>query len=632
MFCERCGKRNPDGQRFCGYCGSPLVKAAVPEYEEFEERGVYRNAGEGNAYADQSAYGNNGEANGYADQTSYGNAGAGNAYADRTSYENGGGANAYANQDSYGYNGEANGYADQTSYGNDGGASGYTGRDSYDEDGYNVFDDLADLGYTEYARNGSAQQQSAPDAGADVYEDTAYGSTGYASGSDRQPSYRDSAAGQAYGAADAYDESAGWQADSAQNGSAAPANGKNPASAKKTSAKKTTAKKPPVKKSTSKKAAKKGIGPSFFVMIGTIAALALLLFFAYRTGQKITDPGKMAEQYGTAFASGDWETAYDCLSLEGADQELQSSLTESAYAAANARDGSIRYTFVSASQDDAVSGMEALSSQAGFDVTDQIASGDCFYTIHYYDENGDACTKEILLRKTGSKKYLFFDEWKICPVGMYTTGAKLQAPAGTDVTWSGALLSKTDSSDTADTYQIPASFNGTYGLEIAKSGFLTYKAIVSYDGTADLDYAKTALMPDESTQAELIKQFAADYQALLSGELNRAHFETVEGYFTKDALDSERAGDYYRTARDNAYSTDTGYGNLEVELSNISAVFEKYDFCAYGQPGDVVMQITCTAETSYTTDNATIQTGTEEQKLTVCYRMEDGVWKIQSLQ
>lgn len=63
MFCTKCGKQNPDGMRFCQYCGTPLMQGGQQQYQQngaqqsqYQQNGYQQNGYQQSQYQQADAY------------------------------------------------------------------------------------------------------------------------------------------------------------------------------------------------------------------------------------------------------------------------------------------------------------------------------------------------------------------------------------------------------------------------------------------------------------------------------------------------------------------------------------------------------------------------------------------------
>ena len=158
-----------------------------------------------------------------------------------------------------------------------------------------------------------------------------------------------------------------------------------------------------------------GNGKAILKLIGTISVelvvLVLLIFGAYKILDNRFSPKTIATDYWKATADCEWSEAYDYC-----DFPESTFLTKELYVAANADNTEpIHYkslTIKSSNQMDYEDYNEYL-----YNLKDQDQKT---YYVQYRKRGADNTTGEyITLTKTGKKKYLFWNEWKIVPTNSW---------------------------------------------------------------------------------------------------------------------------------------------------------------------------------------------------------------------
>ena len=134
----------------------------------------------------------------------------------------------------------------------------------------------------------------------------------------------------------------------------------------------------------------------------------------------------------------------------------------------------------------------------------------------------------------------------------------------------------------------------------------------------------------EASGNELLKLYGEAGQEYFSAALSGEDFSALQTYFTGEALEEGGVEDEFEDIQEAAYDAEDGYGILSVEISGLQAesvsAGEYYD----ARPGDVVLELSATvALTRGTGGGAPREAGGErEWPRPVCFRMEEGVWKI----
>lgn len=103
------------------------------------------------------------------------------------------------------------------------------------------------------------------------------------------------------------------------------------------------------------------------------------------------------------------------------------------------------------------------------------------YYVQYRKRGADNTTGEyITLTKTGKKKYLFWNEWKIVPTNSWVENLSYTIPVDASLSLNDKVID--DSSATTDdgqkTITIPYLFTGKYQLQVTEDGMKPYSEYV----------------------------------------------------------------------------------------------------------------------------------------------------------
>ncbi len=319
-----------------------------------------------------------------------------------------------------------------------------------------------------------------------------------------------------------------------------------------------------------------------------------------------------AEAFETALLSGNWSEAYSYLDLEG---ETSDFLTEEVFEQVMARTGASGYRSMT---------VEEVSSTENQKV----------YSFSYETGEGQE-TAAVTMNKTGNKKYLVLNEWKVDLSAAAAANVSIVIPSETQLLLNGLSpesegISNEEEQTTEYTFEF--LFNGIWEAQLTEENRADYSQDIqiseeSENGTVSL--AGAELYPDQELMDQILAQFTSDYQAILESSVNREDFSAVEQYFTAEAIEEGRAQNMYANACSQAYDPDTGNGIISYELSDIAATFVSTVRSGYAVAGDLVMEVQSTMNYSYY-DEGVEKSETSTSKGLLCYHQENGEWKIQS--
>lgn len=364
-----------------------------------------------------------------------------------------------------------------------------------------------------------------------------------------------------------------------------------------------------------------GNGKAILKLIGTISVelvvLVLLIFGAYKILDNRFSPKTIATDYWKATADCEWSEAYDYC-----DFPESTFLTKELYVAANADNTEpIHYkslTIKSSNQMDYEDYNEYL-----YNLKDQDQKT---YYVQYRKRGADNTTGEyITLTKTGKKKYLFWNEWKVVPTNSWVENLSYTIPVDASLFLNDKVID--DSSATTDdgqkTITIPYLFTGKYQLQVTEDGMKPYSEYV------DVSYSTYGesinLLPSEETLAALGEQAGTDIKFLLESALQGKSFKEVQDVFASTVMDNSTVKNDYQDVVDRIQNKDLKLTGLDV--SDFNATLD-------GQPynNEISMIVTTTWNEYYINywDEADNDLDTNRQ-FYVTYRKEDGQWKLTNL-
>lgn len=365
--------------------------------------------------------------------------------------------------------------------------------------------------------------------------------------------------------------------------------------------------------------------PVYWVLIGEIALAAAGIVLGWKVCRERFSAGHTAEIYAKALEEGNWGEAYDCLLIDE-----ETGLSREEYIAAREAAPDTQMDQVSVEE---LSGGKnlytgQLNPEAG------APSGEVHLELRY--RSGGDTKSSLLTAVSAGKKWFFFDEWKILPSNLYGEDVEIRVPKQALLILNGEeigrdTLQKTEGEETYDTYLLPNLFYGGYQIQLVQEGMETWTRLVEYSGNAaEFDFSDICLQPDQDTVDTLLQLYGEAGQAYFSAAMNGGSFSGLEQYFAGEALEQGSLEEEFQDVQEGIYDAKDGYGTISVEISDLQAESAPADTYYDSRPGDVILNLRGTvAVTSGSGSGLPREAGGErEWPEPVCFRMEDGVWKI----
>ena len=293
---------------------------------------------------------------------------------------------------------------------------------------------------------------------------------------------------------------------------------------------------------------KKPVNKKIFVVIGEIAAGVALIAGGIAIMNSKFSAEAAVKNYWEAKATCDWPAVYD--SCEFPDSEMLS-LQEfvNAHADDNTR---IDYKSVMYNSQNLSSGSLVPDDSQMIDWMTDVANSvqrDDMETVYVsYTEKGDSSsqTEKVVAVKTGEKKFLFWNEWKVIPSDYVVQNIELYVPNGTMVTLNGQdvrSMAQEVSDDGEDQLTIPYLFAGTYQFEVSQDDMEPYRALLDIEYSDDYFYSAD-LVPAQETVDALKEQAAEDMQTIFNNILNGLGYDSVQNLFVNGVGDGNCQEDY----------------------------------------------------------------------------------------
>ena len=316
-------------------------------------------------------------------------------------------------------------------------------------------------------------------------------------------------------------------------------------------------------KKISKKTLKKMKPMSKKTKIGLIivAIIIVLGIIGYNIGNSMTSPKKVALNFFEASIDYDADTLYSYLEIE--DSEFTSKKTFKQLMNRMKKENKqkiINYKVTKVNE-----------SSSGLYANVTIS-----YTVE--GDNNDY-SENIRLSKTKTKKFLFFDEWKVSITNLKTIDDfELTVMKDSEVTLEGVkvdkkYIDKKKSSDTYDVYILPSLLPFDYEVEVNLPYGFTVKDTLnpnSYSGTDSIDIDIDSFPKKEIDKIET--QIKNDFTILYNSAIENKSYEEIKNNFSFEG-DLNEMQEVYEDLKDNISSSfSTTLTNIEYQSSDITDI------------------------------------------------------------
>lgn len=391
-----------------------------------------------------------------------------------------------------------------------------------------------------------------------------------------------------------------------------------------------------------KKAAKPIPKAAFVIAAEVVVAAGLIVGITKVMGDKYS-PETVAMSYWKASAAHEWSAAYDY--CEFPSSEL---LTKQMYVDANANN-----TEVLSYKSARVVDLQETASEAASMVTDQLgdlgslledaadAAGEAqaetsenvknFAVEYMVKGSSDMQYSYLTLSRTGEKKFLFWDEWKVTSSDSWCRNLQFQIPEnavltlnGVEVEGSGQEDDQEEASEGMKYLTVPYLFAGNYQMEITEEGMEPYRKLITVTSYG-CDDTYTTLVPSQETVDAVAAQTGAVIKQIVESALNGADYSQVQDLFSQDPLYNE--DNYFREEYENLVEelkgdgADSGIVSLQMSHMESQVNEISYNEISFDTEIDVVKRYRRSWSTQLGEDDYTISTY-------LSFVKEDGAWKL----
>ncbi len=351
------------------------------------------------------------------------------------------------------------------------------------------------------------------------------------------------------------------------------------------------------------------------LIIGIVAALALLLGGGYYYLGTLITPEKVAENYFNALMENDADKIYSFMSIE-----------ESTFTTKKMFKKVVKNTTKDQPK------IEVVNYEVGKPKYEDLTKMTTKVTITYVLKDVEKSqTMDIKLTKSKDAKWLFFDNWQVSTAA-YTEAKDFEIrvqPGGT-VKIEGTKVGKKYlneelSSYSYDVYVIPSMFTGKYKIGLSLPIGLETEDVVSVSTESYYYPSISSSTLTKASASKLKKQVISDLQTIYDNAIAKTAFADIKSNFEFTDCD---LGDL-----------ETTYNELVSDLSTASNTLTKIKFKS-AELGSIYVDedgefsISVTAKSDYTvsyTDysgNAKTHSDTSSDYATLYYTYVDGAYKL----
>ena len=376
---------------------------------------------------------------------------------------------------------------------------------------------------------------------------------------------------------------------------------------------------------------KKPISKLVYVVAGEAVAAIALLAGTFAILSNRFSPDTVAENYWTAVAERDWSQAYEY--CEFPENQL---LSKEMYVTVNADNTeplnykSLKIRDSKEVAEDALNDFSSLfgvDTDAYGDYADETESDVKSYTVEYMVKGADSKSYEYLsLTKTGEKKLLFWDEWKVVSSNSFVEDFTISIPKDATLTMNGVKVDDkiaTVEGDAWKTFYMPYLFAGDYQIEVSQEGM---KTLYWYgDIYYDEESYTWSLLPDEATMKELGQQAGQDIQTLLESALNGESFGSIQEMFLTSAVNNNSIKEEYEDLVDEICANGGDTQIISLYITDFKSTLDDVSY-----DNEVCLKVTANWDETYA---GYYRDQHVKGKATIyMYYVKDGdVWKLTNL-
>lgn len=238
-------------------------------------------------------------------------------------------------------------------------------------------------------------------------------------------------------------------------------------------------------------------------------------------------------EYWKAATAHDWAAAYDYCEFPDSDF-----LTRQMYVNANAarnQEPVLQYKSARVEAEESWGELPGRAADSGTFVVKYTSKGSAGEESQY-----------LTLAKTGKKKFLLWDEWKVTSSDSWCQNVSFQIPSGATLKLNGVEV--TEGTITEDEYTksitLPYLFVGSYQMEVTAEGMEPYRTM-TYVNNYGCDDGYVELHLSQETVDAVAVQAGEDLKRILDSALAGESFETVQDCFSQEALNENNVREKY---------------------------------------------------------------------------------------
>lgn len=251
--------------------------------------------------------------------------------------------------------------------------------------------------------------------------------------------------------------------------------------------------------------------------------LVILCFSLYSIGKSITSPEKIVKKYFENISSKNYTEAFECIDIDS-------------------NEFTTKELFVKVMEKQNEKNNSEILNYTVTEKLDQNPLMKTFTVTYTQKGNSSTSTMNVTLIKQASKKWLFYDDYKIAENGLIAKECSITVPAVAEVYIDDIKVDEsyvekssetTSTSQNNKTYVIPSIFEGTHTVKV-KAPFA--KEYVSDEHINNGERINVYSLELADASKEEVSKIAEDFvNKTITSAINKKSFDEIKTYFATNA-------------------------------------------------------------------------------------------------
>lgn len=354
------------------------------------------------------------------------------------------------------------------------------------------------------------------------------------------------------------------------------------------------------------------------IMITEMLVIVIVAYLGFAQLKKMASPKTIATEYFVQIMDGNPEKAYGYAEVVKSDF-----VNKENYKKAVCRDSNTK-----------IQNFEVHESTDWYE-EEKKKENTIYYEVSYLEKESDADqVYTIRVDKTGKKKWLFFDEWKVNVADDISKDVALYVAEGSKVMLDGKELGSkylVGTDDWVYSYRIPKLFNGKYDVIVTNPIYEDLKATISVgEDSTDFEFEDKCKLKEEVASV-VAKSAENDFKLLWENAAKKADFSNINGLTTLYAED-DITSDYDSLTSQMASSGEEGIKDISFDNISVNVTMDTTE-----EDGTPIVRVNFNAEMKYTNVREDWFTGKMEEEpensdydytAQLDYVYENGKWEL----